>query len=83
MCVPHRSLDAFQPYQESSALRQQLLPGGCESKHPWQANEQRSTQFFLKIPDSPRQRGLIDVDALSGAPEVEFFSDGNEVAQVP
>ena len=32
--------------------------------------------------DGARQRGLVDVHALGGTPEVEFLGDGDEVPEV-
>ncbi|WP_436127784.1 hypothetical protein [Acidovorax sp. LjRoot117] len=40
------------------------------------------SQLILKITDSPRQRTLVNVDALAGPSEVQFLGNDGKVAKV-
>ena len=45
--------------------------------------EQLNIQFLLQTADLHAQRGLLDPQPLRSTGHVLFFSNGNEVAQVP
>jgi len=76
------TLGAFQADEEPARLFEQLGASGRELQPARRPGEEHNAQPLLKIPDSARQRGLVDVDALGGAAEVELFGNGNEVAEV-
>src|ERR1044072_554690 len=49
----------------------------------WLPPEQLNVQFLLQAADLHAQRGLLDPQALCSTGHVLFFSNCNEVAQVP
>src|SRR5215813_3459018 len=51
--------------------------------HPsFGALQQLNLDLFLQLLDLLTERGLRDVEALRGPPEIQFFSDGNEISQM-
>ena len=61
--------------QEADAARTQADPAGA-------AVEQARAEFGFEQPDLAAERRLTDAESAGGAPDVAFFSHGNEVAQL-
>jgi hypothetical protein len=65
-----------------AAMVQQGVAGWREGDVTARADQQLHAEAGLDAPDSFRQRRLRDGQARGGAPEVQFFGDGNEVADL-
>jgi hypothetical protein len=78
-CGEHRTLDVREDlpcmFEKQSASARQPHP-------PLGAFEQLNVDLFLELFDLLTERRLRDVEALRGPPEIQLFSDGNEVSQM-
>ncbi|MNV67080.1 hypothetical protein D3C71_1598640 [compost metagenome] len=76
------ALDAFQPYEQCARMLEELDSGWRELQLAGRAFKEYHAQLRFQIAHGARQWGLIDVHALGGPSEVEFFRDSDEVPQV-
>src|SRR5204862_5195150 len=78
-CGEHRTLDVREDlpcmFEKQSASARRPHP-------PLGAFEQLNVDLFLELFDLLTERRLRDVEALRGRPEIQLFSDGNEVSQM-
>jgi hypothetical protein len=68
--------------EETLRVPGELLSGGGERDLTGVAGEEGDAEFLFKLADLPRERGLGDVERGRGAPVVEPFGDGEEVAEL-
>lgn len=68
--------------QDVPGVGKQGLTAGQKAHAAWDALEERGAEFVLEGADLARERRLADVQALRGAPDVLFFCDGDEIAQL-
>jgi hypothetical protein len=72
---------ALQRGERKRRLVEQRSARGGELDPSARAHEQRRTEGVLELADLTAQRRLRDVQARGGAAEMEFLSDGQEVAE--
>jgi hypothetical protein len=68
--------------ERESCLGEKRAAGSGEGNASRHTLEQRRPELALEVADLPTQWRLRDVQPLGGAAEVQFFGDGDEVAEV-
>src|SRR4029079_15248389 len=66
-----------------ASFLEQRFPGGGELDTPVRALEQLNSELSLESLDLQTQREPRDTELPRRSPEVEFFGDGDEVAELP
>src|SRR5438094_6886271 len=78
-CGEHRTLDL----REDLPCMFEKQSTSARQPHPsLGAFEQLDVDLFLELFDLVTERRLRDVEALRGPPEIQLFSDGNEVSEM-
>jgi hypothetical protein len=72
---------SLQRSERGRRLVEQRSAGGRQLDPSARADEQRRAERLLQLADLAAERRLRDVEACSGAPEVELVGDGQEVAK--
>jgi len=78
--APPRLVDVV---QDTPRVAQEQFSRRAQSNATRQSVEQEESDLLLQILDLPRQRGLRDMEARGGAPEMLLLSDRDEIAQMP
>ncbi len=81
-CAPFQPIFRLgdHPHDPARILKERVAGIGGAHR-PALAEKQGRLEFFLKIPDRVRDRGLHDADAGRGAGEAPVLGDGDEVAK--
>lgn len=74
---------AREPGMDSRRARQRALAARRQRDAARVAGEQRRAELGFELLDRDCQRGLGDMQPLSGAPEVECFGQDDEMAHAP
>ncbi len=81
-CRLHTDFGLVDASEDTQGFIQKYLASPGQARAACRAFEQLHAKVLLQLLDRPRQRRLLDVQALGGAGEMQFLSDRDKAAKM-